>query len=518
MSPVDLEQVLPEAIAKSDRLPSMPAVAMEVLRLSEDENAGLDEYASVISRDPALAAKLLKLSNSALFSFGGEVTTLEKATLVLGMRTVQLMSLSFSLIRDLPKSGGAPSFQHSEYWRRSLSVAVAAQRLGQMLGNELADEGFLCGLLSHIGQLTMAQCVPGDYERMLQRAEGWPTPELEKEILGFDHCAIGAALLETWGMPAAIHRCVAHSGDPAAMPADAPDLTRRLTCIVGMGRLAVRVLRDPSNGEALDRLRFAAKDHGLSSDQVDTFLLTLERVIHDAAELVEIEIPPGESHYDILEEARRQMLNVGLRTSARLENIERRAQHLESENRKLANRANTDTLTTLGNRSYFEAVLAKELHARVYGQVPESLGLLMIDIDDFKELNDRHGHQTGDEALHTVGQAVKGLSRDTDAPARYGGDEFAIVVPSTTPTQLAGFAERIRKAISEMKILSKKRVYSVTVSIGGACISKVESVDDGKTLVAVADSHLYRAKKMGRNHCEIFSSDVAEEGEEEGAP
>ena len=99
-----LEQ-LPGAIAKAENLPSPPTVAVEILRLSNDENASVESLAKVISRDPVLSAKLLKLANSSVFRRGSEVTSLDNAAMRLGMKTVKLMALSFSLANELPRKG-----------------------------------------------------------------------------------------------------------------------------------------------------------------------------------------------------------------------------------------------------------------------------------------------------------------------------------------------------------------------------------------------------------------------------
>ena len=105
-----------------------------MLRLSRDPEASLDDMAQVLSRDPALCTKMLRTANSARFSLGHEVTTLQQATMVLGMKSVRLMALSFSLASSLPKSGSG-SFDYDGYWRRSLVSAVAAQSLALQVGS-----------------------------------------------------------------------------------------------------------------------------------------------------------------------------------------------------------------------------------------------------------------------------------------------------------------------------------------------------------------------------------------------
>ena len=127
---------LPPSILNADSLPSLPTVAMEVLRLTGEEGTTLDDLAIAISRDPALAAKLLKLSNSSLFSMSHEVSTLQKATMVLGMKSVMLMALSFSLADAVPTSGATGSFDYQDYWLRSLVGAVAGRTLAKRVGRE----------------------------------------------------------------------------------------------------------------------------------------------------------------------------------------------------------------------------------------------------------------------------------------------------------------------------------------------------------------------------------------------
>ena len=140
--------LMSEAIKSADRLPSLPSVAIEVLRLTRDDDADIKELAQAIEMDPALATKMLKLANSPSYRRGAEITTLLRACNVLGMKTVKLMALSFSLKSALPTSGDAKGFDYTLYWRRSLTTAVAARGLGRLTKSRCADEAFLCGIAS----------------------------------------------------------------------------------------------------------------------------------------------------------------------------------------------------------------------------------------------------------------------------------------------------------------------------------------------------------------------------------
>lgn len=168
----------------------------------------------------------------------------------------------------------------------------------------------------------------------------------------------------------------------------------------------------------------------------------------------------------------------------------------ESEVRRLARAANVDSLTGLFNRTYLDARLHEELErARRSGG---SVALLMADIDDFKVINDSYGHPTGDSVLQAVGTVLRSAIRVFDVCARYGGDEFAILMPNSDDTSTVASAERIRQRVAEWYTQDGDAgsVQKVTVSIGVATIQPGDTPAD---LIRRADECLYRAKADGKN-------------------
>jgi diguanylate cyclase (GGDEF)-like protein len=156
--------------------------------------------------------------------------------------------------------------------------------------------------------------------------------------------------------------------------------------------------------------------------------------------------------------------------------------------------ANIDALTGLPNRRYFDEVLAIERPRR---RSSDSLGMLMIDIDHFKRLNDQHGHSTGDRVLRAVAGAIASQVRADDTPARYGGEEFAVLLRRASAEQATEVGERIRLAVSRLNPASMGVAAPVTVSVGLAVASPGEP--DAAALVDRADQALYRAKRLGRD-------------------
>jgi diguanylate cyclase (GGDEF)-like protein len=167
-------------------------------------------------------------------------------------------------------------------------------------------------------------------------------------------------------------------------------------------------------------------------------------------------------------------------------------QRLEEANTELLNLSITDPLTGLLNRRKFEEVLVNEVaRARRYGP----LSLLMIDLNLFKQVNDRYGHQAGDEMLKGVAQLLKSSCRDTDACARLGGDEFAVILPHTDSAAAEVVRNRILKQASHTSVPVGGQELPMSLSIGMASLVEAR---DAVTLVAAADADMYRVKEATR--------------------
>ena len=154
-------------------------------------------------------------------------------------------------------------------------------------------------------------------------------------------------------------------------------------------------------------------------------------------------------------------------------------------------RAHTDPLTSLWNYGYFQYRLDEEIAKS--NTTSLALSLMMIDIDDFKRFNDTRGHIQGDEALRRISDTLKENCRKIDILCRYGGEEFALILPANNKGASALLGERIRKSIENKRILRSK----FTISIGIA--SYPEDSANKKTLIEKADQALYKAKKKGKN-------------------
>ena len=179
----------------------------------------------------------------------------------------------------------------------------------------------------------------------------------------------------------------------------------------------------------------------------------------------------------------------------------REAAALERRNVNLSAEASTDALTGVATRRYLDAFLDEAMQAAQRRN--ESLGLLFLDLDHFKQLNDTYGHQVGDIALQAVAAAIKRVVRESDFVGRFGGEEFVIVCPGANLIGATGLARRIREAIAATPIDDGNGgSLTVTASIGVAACTPQAS-PSASALVSLADRGCYAAKAAGRNTVRI---------------
>jgi diguanylate cyclase (GGDEF)-like protein len=161
---------------------------------------------------------------------------------------------------------------------------------------------------------------------------------------------------------------------------------------------------------------------------------------------------------------------------------------------QVAVRADTDALTGLGNHGAFQRRLAELVDAAGAATAPTPVALLMMDLDNFKSYNDTLGHPAGDALLHAVSTAIAGAARATDLVYRYGGDEFALILPGVNESTAAAIGERVRAAVAR---LTHGEMSPVTISVGVAVLP--DDARDKNTLISAADTALYYGKRAGED-------------------
>jgi diguanylate cyclase (GGDEF)-like protein len=204
------------ALDAAGRLPSPTGVALEIIRLCQDESAGLPQIARVAQSDPALSARLIRAANAPTIGWRRPVVAVGDALTLLGMPMVRQLSLGFSLLSE-NREGPCAEFDYEGFWSRSLMIALAAQLVGVRLRDAAPEELFSCGLLGNIGGLALASLYPERYAHVLRAARGADASvvlQKEREHLATDRDQLGLALLKFWGFPESLLQGIAARNDP----------------------------------------------------------------------------------------------------------------------------------------------------------------------------------------------------------------------------------------------------------------------------------------------------------------
>jgi diguanylate cyclase (GGDEF)-like protein len=168
---------------------------------------------------------------------------------------------------------------------------------------------------------------------------------------------------------------------------------------------------------------------------------------------------------------------------------------------RIQHQARTDGLTGLANHRTFYEVLERELwRSRRYG---EKISLIMVDVDNLKQINDQHGHRAGDKVLKEISKRIQESIRQIDTAARYGGDEFAIILPNTSLTDAIVVAERMVSVVAGSPVVCRKDEIPISISVG---LGQYDADDTPDDITSRSDKALYSAKQAGKNTFKIYSA------------
>ncbi|MBN2447300.1 MAG: GGDEF domain-containing protein [Phycisphaerae bacterium] len=502
-----MENSILERIKEADNLPSLPTVAVEVLRLTKADDASMDELVRAIQSDPALTGKILRVVNSSLFGIPREISSIKQAVGLLGLRTINVMALSFSLV-EMIKTDSDNRFDYDGYWRRSISCAVAARLLAKAVAPRLAEEAFVAGLLADIGMIAAWRCADANFNtrELLANDATRPLSDVEQETHGISHARLGQELLQTWGLPDVLATAVgAHHGEiRAAVTSHSKSLTQVLAAAADIAAVFCQDM--PS--EQLERVKASCiESTGIAPTDLEALLADIDTHVRETAATFSLSVGETLDYARIQLEGTAQLAQMSMQAEMERAQATRKAQaavaeaeRLNGEKKAILELAAHDALTKLANRAEFDRRLDEEVaRARAQGH---PLGMIMLDIDHFKHCNDTHGHQAGDAVLRRVGQTIQEVVHNIGFAARYGGEEFAIILTGEATSNINALAEQIRGAIAATPAYHNEQQLRITASLGTAVAAAASETISAARLIEAADMRMYRAKQGGRNRVE----------------
>ncbi len=487
-------------------LPSLPAIAMRIIQEVKKDNSSITELASIISVDPALTAKILKVANSSFYALPYKVESIEKAVNILGIAALKNIALSFVIVKGF-KRNAVDDFNYEHYWKRSITAAVSAEMIASKLGMTREDT-FVTPLLMDIGVFVMYLSRPDDYLGVINKKKisRLKTYEAEREVFGFDHMEVGSEILKEWGLPEDIYLPIAYHHKKDSCPPEISNIVE----ILSLADISSSIYHGNKSIEKFGELKSALQDKlKISEEEVYEFT---DSIAEKTVEILRtFEMDPGDMkpYSLILEEANEELGKLNLSYEQLVMELKQAKEMAESfaveaweAKEQLKELAVKDSLTGLYNRRFYQDYLDREMpRVERYKHV---LSLIMIDIDHFKIVNDTYGHPHGDEVLRVVAGIFIETVRKPDIVARYGGEEFVIVLPETDIKGAVVLAERLRKLVESQEIPFEDGSMKVTISLGVTTYNSINGKKSQEELMQSADKALYSSKQTGRNKLSIL--------------
>ena len=200
------------------RMPSLSTTAIKVLETCNDARASANDLMRVISLDPVLTARVLKLINSAYYSLGSPITSLTRAIVMLGLNNVKNLALSFAILQNLRSNESNSVFSPDEFWMHSLCVGVIAKNIAavKMDATRGLEAFFVAGLLHDLGKIPLNRQFPIEYRRVWELADkdNDTLRHSENTLLGIDHCMVGRMIAKKWRLGATLVEALSYHHDP----------------------------------------------------------------------------------------------------------------------------------------------------------------------------------------------------------------------------------------------------------------------------------------------------------------
>ncbi len=270
-----------ELVSGTEDLVSLPEVYFQVKALVQDPDAGAAELAEVISCDPGLSARFLRVANSAFFGMRGRVETVSRAVAIMGMQQVHDIVLATSVARAF---SGIPSslVDMEQFWRKSVYCAIVARMLAVRSDVLDSERLFVEGLLSDVGHLIMYLKVPGQVRQALSEArqEHRPLHLMERKFVGCDYAQVGGELMSAWGLPESLATAIRFHTEPAAAQEHQLE-----TSLVHIATIATATVMDAGGTPSIAADAAAWEVTGLSDADVDAVLEAADQELASVLDL-----------------------------------------------------------------------------------------------------------------------------------------------------------------------------------------------------------------------------------------
>jgi HD-like signal output (HDOD) protein/GGDEF domain-containing protein len=503
-------------IRRATDLYSLPAVAMQVLELTESPSVDARALKNCIENDPALTSKLLRVVNSSLFGLRGEVTDLNQAIALLGIKPLRMLVLSFNLPRKLFQ--GVEAEVLSRYWTHSLVKAVTCREMARRFWGSEGDDAFVAGLLQELGVLVLLQRVGDSYSQFLSQVHNdkGRLADLETSTLGFDHLAVTSGLLSHWNFPASLTTSVAANQSIAAISA-LPESTRDLAQILHLSELLAEVLIGQKSGAIHELVDAAAVYKEIGPTDLEPLLADLEETIPDLAAVLNLEVEDGDyrniladAHVRLGETTEQWLVTEGIKEAQ--SNLSTAFRQLQQEKKQAAEQiAATETTidpprskTVKSQPAIQSNSTADPANADFLGRVADMIAkcrqqrccltLVLAQIDHYQDWILRGTIVQANQLVGILYAGATAILPEDGVAIQSGEGQVALLLPDTTASEGIEAARKLSMFLlrgSEIK-LSREATASIgvaTMEVPPRNFPPAELTDAANRCITAAQQH-----------------------------
>jgi diguanylate cyclase (GGDEF)-like protein len=504
-APTDpMNEQLVQRVKQCPNLPSLPAVAVQVLELAQRADVDIAHIARVISKDPALSAKILRTVNSSFYGRSHPISTISQALVILGLQSVKTLVLGFSLVRGLT-ANQPKTFKHLLYWKRSIFAATAARLIAAKISLVQQEEAFLAALLMDIGMLVLDLVLGAQYGELTSSIPHHvDLPEVERDELQMTHAEVGGIITEQWKLPPELTVPVAHHHDASQVQDETHRKLAELAFVSGC--CADVYLNEPAADAIADARQMCLERYQWSEADCDALLGDIGKRTKEVASMLEINIGSPAEYDAILAKANEALRKITLGETGRQAKKPRQAARLVN---------GTEDPTGLAERARLDQFLADTFAAAQRGGQPMSL--LIVEPDQLEQINGQHGQAVGDALLKHVAKLLR-TARPHDLAARRAAGQLALVLPGASRQAACSCAETIRRAASSRAVACGATSIQLTVSVGVSCFDPKQPFGTVAQFTAAADLALANARQGGGNRVRAFSLKPARNASQQAEP
>jgi diguanylate cyclase (GGDEF)-like protein len=487
------------------KVPTNPAIAMEILRLADDPTSSAEQFAEAIRADAALSARLLEMANAAMYAQREPVTTIRRAVTVMGLRRLRMVALGFQLVAHLDRLGDS-RIDLKSFWQHSVLRACLAREIAAGVVPTHAEEAFVIGLLQDCGILLLVQVLGDDYAALYASQNLSPTAFHfeERKRFAHDHVEAIRMVADEWRLPEVIAQPLGRHHEPLLLGPDSTEAQRLSAVSYFVGSLPLICNLAPASSEP-GLQEYARVELGLDARAVRQCLERTGEAYRHVAPLLAEKLPEDLDVTELLNQANRHLSHAAAEAETRTEVVEADRDRIRRQQAQLKmalgqyrERAARDPLTWLLNRGALaDATLASIRECRTRN-LP--LAVYFLDIDDFKIVNDTSGHHVGDEVLRVLAGTIAEAVVNGGFAGRYGGEEFVIVIPAIGVDDARERGRRLVKDVRQVKLVAGGPPAALTCSLG-AVWGRPSPGTSPQDLFTSADELMYEAKLRGKDRC-----------------